>query len=61
MPIITVLVAIGAGISVNALITHVLNENTATLAIALMIALDQVLAGRGLGYPAAGQPGRHRR
>jgi putative drug exporter of the RND superfamily len=45
MPIITVLVAIGAGISVNALITHVLNENTATLAIALMIAL-----GVGIDY-----------
>ena len=45
MPIITVLVAIGTGISVNALITHVLNENTATLAIALMIAL-----GVGIDY-----------
>jgi RND superfamily putative drug exporter len=45
MPIITAGVAIGAGISVNALITHVLNENTATLAIALMIAL-----GVGIDY-----------
>jgi RND superfamily putative drug exporter len=45
MPIITVIVAIGAGISVNSLITHVLNENTATLAIALMIAL-----GVGIDY-----------
>jgi RND superfamily putative drug exporter len=45
MPLLTVLVAIGAGISVNALITHVLNENTATLAIALMIAL-----GVGIDY-----------
>jgi putative drug exporter of the RND superfamily len=45
MPLITVLVAIGAGISVNSLITHVLDENTATLAIALMIAL-----GVGIDY-----------
>ena len=45
MPLVTVLVAIGAGISVNSLITHVLNENTATLAIALMIAL-----GVGIDY-----------
>jgi RND superfamily putative drug exporter len=45
MPLITVLVAVGAGISVNSLITHVLNENTATLAIALMIAL-----GVGIDY-----------
>ena len=45
MPIMTVLVAIGAGISVNSLVTHVLNENTATLAIALMIAL-----GVGIDY-----------
>jgi RND superfamily putative drug exporter len=45
MPIITVLVAIGAGISVNSLVTHALNENTATLAIALMIAL-----GVGIDY-----------
>jgi putative drug exporter of the RND superfamily len=45
MPIITAGVALGAGISVNALITHVLNENTATLAIALMIAL-----GVGIDY-----------
>ena len=45
MPLITALLAIGAGISVNALITHVLNENTATLAIALMIAL-----GVGIDY-----------
>ncbi len=45
MPLVTVLVAIGAGISVNSMITHVLNENTATLAIALMIAL-----GVGIDY-----------
>lgn len=45
MPIVTAGVAIGAGISVNSLITHVLNENTATLAIALMIAL-----GVGIDY-----------
>ena len=45
MPLVTVLVAIGAGISVNSMITHLLNENTATLAIALMIAL-----GVGIDY-----------
>jgi RND superfamily putative drug exporter len=45
MPILTVLVAIVAGISVDALISHVLNLNTATLAIALMIAL-----GVGVDY-----------
>lgn len=45
MPIVTAGVAIGAGIGVNSLITHVLNENTATLAIALMIAL-----GVGIDY-----------
>ena len=45
MPILTVLAAIAAGISVNALISHVMNMNTATLAIALMIAL-----GVGIDY-----------
>jgi RND superfamily putative drug exporter len=45
MPLVTVLVAIGAGISVNSIITHVLSENDATLAIALMIAL-----GVGIDY-----------
>jgi putative drug exporter of the RND superfamily len=45
MPILTAGVAIGAGISVNALISHVMNMNTATLAIALMIAL-----GVGIDY-----------
>jgi RND superfamily putative drug exporter len=45
MPIVTVLVAIGAGISVNGLITHVMDVGTATEAIALMIAL-----GVGVDY-----------
>jgi putative drug exporter of the RND superfamily len=45
MPILTAGIAIGAGISVNALISHVMNMNTATLAIALMIAL-----GVGIDY-----------
>jgi RND superfamily putative drug exporter len=45
MPILTALAAIAAGISVNALITHVMDMNTATLAIALMIAL-----GVGIDY-----------
>jgi putative drug exporter of the RND superfamily len=45
MPIVTVLVALGAGISVNALITHVMDIGTATEAIALMIAL-----GVGIDY-----------
>jgi putative drug exporter of the RND superfamily len=45
MPILTVLVAIAAGVSVNALISHVMNMNTATEAIALMIAL-----GVGVDY-----------
>jgi putative drug exporter of the RND superfamily len=45
LPIVTVLVAIGAGISVNSLISHVMNLNTATLAVALMIAL-----GIGIDY-----------
>jgi putative drug exporter of the RND superfamily len=45
MPIVTVLAAIAAGISVNAFISHVMNLNTATLAIALMIAL-----GVGIDY-----------
>ncbi len=45
MPILTVLVAIGAGISVNAFISHVMNLNAATLAVALMIAL-----GVGVDY-----------
>ncbi|MGN9913511.1 MMPL family transporter [Phytohabitans sp. LJ34] len=45
MPILTALVAIAAGISVNALISHVIDINTATEAIALMIAL-----GVGVDY-----------
>jgi putative drug exporter of the RND superfamily len=45
MPILTVLIAIGAGINVNALISHVMDLNTATLAVALMIAL-----GVGIDY-----------
>lgn len=45
MPILTVLVAIGAGISVNALVSHVMALNPATLAVALMIAL-----GVGVDY-----------
>ncbi len=45
MPILTVLVAIAAGISVNALISHVMNASTATEAVALMIAL-----GVGVDY-----------
>jgi putative drug exporter of the RND superfamily len=45
MPIVTVLVAIAAGISLNALISHVTNMNTATLAVSLMIAL-----GVGIDY-----------
>jgi putative drug exporter of the RND superfamily len=45
MPILTVLVAIAAGISLNALISHVMNMNTATEAVALMIAL-----GVGVDY-----------
>jgi RND superfamily putative drug exporter len=45
MPLVTVLVAIGAGISVNALITHAMHVGTATEAIALMIAL-----GVGIDY-----------
>jgi RND superfamily putative drug exporter len=45
MPILTALAAIAAGISVNSLITHVMDVNTATLAIALMIAL-----GVGIDY-----------
>lgn len=45
MPILTALVAIAAGISVNALISHVVDINTATEAIALMIAL-----GVGVDY-----------
>jgi putative drug exporter of the RND superfamily len=45
MPILTVIVAIAAGISVNALISHVMNMNTATEAVALMIAL-----GVGVDY-----------
>lgn len=52
MPIMTVLVAIGAGISVNSLVTHVL-ENTATLAIALMIALAWVSTTRYSSYPVS--------
>jgi RND superfamily putative drug exporter len=45
MPLVTVLVAIGAGNSVNGLITHVMDVGTATEAIALMIAL-----GVGIDY-----------
>jgi putative drug exporter of the RND superfamily len=45
MPIVTVLVAIGAGTGVNGLITHVMDVGTATEAIALMIAL-----GVGIDY-----------
>jgi putative drug exporter of the RND superfamily len=45
MPIVTVLVAIGAGVSASALITHVMDVGTATEAIALMIAL-----GVGIDY-----------
>jgi putative drug exporter of the RND superfamily len=45
MPILTVLVAIAAGVSLNALISHVMNMNTATLAVSLMIAL-----GVGIDY-----------
>jgi RND superfamily putative drug exporter len=45
MPILTALAAIAAGNSVNALITHVMDVNTATEAIALMIAL-----GVGIDY-----------
>jgi RND superfamily putative drug exporter len=45
MPILTALVAIAAGISVNALITHLMDVNAATEAIALMIAL-----GVGVDY-----------
>ncbi|HEX3650746.1 MAG TPA: MMPL family transporter, partial [Pseudonocardiaceae bacterium] len=45
MPLVTVLVAIGAGNSVNALITHVMDVGVATEAIALMIAL-----GVGIDY-----------
>jgi putative drug exporter of the RND superfamily len=45
MPIVTVLVAIGAGTGVNGLITHLMDVNSATAAIALMIAL-----GVGIDY-----------
>ena len=45
MPILTVLVAIGAGISVNGFISHLVNMNSATAAVALMIAL-----GIGIDY-----------
>lgn len=45
VPLVTVLVAIAAGVSVNSMITHVVSQNTATLAIALMIAL-----GVGVDY-----------
>lgn len=45
MPILTALVAIAAGMSVNALVSHVLDVNSATEAIALMIAL-----GVGVDY-----------
>jgi RND superfamily putative drug exporter len=45
MPILTVLAAIAAGIFINALISHVMDMNTADLAVALMIAL-----GVGIDY-----------
>jgi putative drug exporter of the RND superfamily len=45
MPIVTVLIAIGAGTGVNGLITHLMDVNSATAAIALMIAL-----GVGIDY-----------
>jgi RND superfamily putative drug exporter len=45
MPIMTVVVAIGAGSGVNGLITHLMDVGTATEAIALMIAL-----GVGIDY-----------
>jgi putative drug exporter of the RND superfamily len=45
MPILTALAAIVAGSSVNALITHVMDVNSATEAVALMIAL-----GVGIDY-----------
>jgi RND superfamily putative drug exporter len=45
MPILTALIAIAAGISVNALISHAMDMNSATEAIALMIAL-----GVGVDY-----------
>ena len=45
MPIMTVLVAIGAGTGANGLITHLMDVGTATEAIALMIAL-----GVGIDY-----------
>ncbi len=45
MPIVTVLLAIGAGTGVTSLITHVMDVNSATEAIALMIAL-----GVGVDY-----------
>jgi len=45
MPILTALIAIAAGISVNALISHLMPINTSTEAIALMIAL-----GVGVDY-----------
>jgi len=45
LPILTALVAIGAGIGVNALISHAMDLNSATEAIALMIAL-----GVGVDY-----------
>jgi RND superfamily putative drug exporter len=45
MPILTALIAIAAGISVNALISHLMDANSATEAIALMIAL-----GVGVDY-----------
>lgn len=45
MPILTALVAIAGGMSVNALVSHVLDVNSATEAIALMIAL-----GVGVDY-----------
>jgi RND superfamily putative drug exporter len=45
MPLLTVLAAIAAGNSVDALVTHLMDVNTATEAIALMIAL-----GVGIDY-----------
>jgi RND superfamily putative drug exporter len=45
LPILTALIAIAAGISLNALISHLMDVNSATTAIALMIAL-----GVGVDY-----------
>ncbi|MDN3354416.1 MMPL family transporter [Actinomadura sp. DC4] len=45
MPILTALIAVAAGVSVNALVTHVMDVNTGAEVIALMIAL-----GVGVDY-----------